>query len=186
MLKIFKFKLVEFQFLFIFIAEESEDSSTWSDNSAMNKLGLTFGRSLNSKFNSKYNRNFKSRTFATLRRAKHGKLYSSGLENNYLPINKNVETITNHIEQQEELMKDNLVSKMKRLETLREMPQCLTIKRSIKANLTNSINLKTEIKVVSRWKQIKYSTSIFWIKVIIQLTYFIYFKEIQLIFSLVF
>ncbi|XP_044007939.1 transmembrane channel-like protein 5 isoform X2 [Aphidius gifuensis] len=130
----------------------------------MNKFGLTLGRSLKNKFNSKYNRNFKSRTFATLRRAKHGKLYSSGLDNNYLPIEENIETITSHFEQQEELMKDNLISKMKRLETLREMPQCLTIKRSIKANLTNSINLKTEIKVVSRWKQLKYSTSIFWIK----------------------
>ncbi|KAF7993349.1 hypothetical protein HCN44_006409 [Aphidius gifuensis] len=145
-------------------AEESEDSSTWSENSTMNKFGLTLGRSLKNKFNSKYNRNFKSRTFATLRRAKHGKLYSSGLDNNYLPIEENIETITSHFEQQEELMKDNLISKMKRLETLREMPQCLTIKRSIKANLTNSINLKTEIKVVSRWKQLKYSTSIFWIK----------------------
>lgn len=125
---------------------------------------MTLGRLPKRNLNSKYSRQLlPSKSLGTLKKEK---LSCSVLENNRLQIEDNVEIIINKIEQQKDLMQDDPVSEMKRLETLREMPQCLTIKRSIKANLTNSINQKTERKVINRWKRFKYSISMFWMKVI--------------------
>lgn len=92
-----------------------------------------------------------------------------------MQIDKHVENIASHIELQEELMHDDPLSEMRRIEALRDMPECLTVKRSIKAKLSQSINFKSRKKVLSRWKKFKYTFSIFFIKVI--KLFFIYFLK---------
>lgn len=81
-------------------------------------------------------------------------------------IEEHVDSIANHIELQEDLMQDDPLSEMRRIEALRDMPECLTVKRSIKAKLSQSINLKSNKKGLSTWKRFKYTFSIFFIKVI--------------------
>lgn len=82
-------------------------------------------------------------------------------------IEDNAETIANHLELDDELMQNDPVSEMRRMEALRDMPQGLTVKRSIRAKLARSVNLKGGRRVLSHWKRIKYTMSIFVMKVLV-------------------
>ena len=73
--------------------------------------------------------------------------------------------IANHIEQNDKLMENNLHSELLRTEILRDLPECLTVKRSIKAKLTYSASQKSKKRAVGYWKRLKYTISITLIKV---------------------
>ncbi|KAK0090411.1 hypothetical protein PV325_000693 [Microctonus aethiopoides] len=80
-------------------------------------------------------------------------------KNHSIEMATSADTIANHIELQKDLMQDNPISEMRRIEALRDIPQCLTVKRSIKAKLNQSINEKMRWKNLSCWKQVKYSVN---------------------------
>ncbi|PSN57177.1 hypothetical protein C0J52_01475 [Blattella germanica] len=61
--------------------------------------------------------------------------------------------IVSEMEKDTALMEDNPV------ETLREMPESLTMKRSIKRKLVKSVSLKSRRSPLSLWKQLKYRIS---------------------------
>lgn len=76
-----------------------------------------------------------------------------------LPLEHHAAVIANHIEKNDELMQNNLHSELLRTEILRDMPQCLTVKRSVKAKLSHSASQKSKIRTVGYWKRLKYRTS---------------------------
>ncbi|XP_034948766.1 transmembrane channel-like protein 5 [Chelonus insularis] len=84
-----------------------------------------------------------------------------------------VDSIVSHIKLQEDLMQDDPMSEMRRIEALKGIPECLTVKRSVKDKLNNSINQDSKKKVLSQWKRFRYTTSIFFIKMFITLKDFL-------------
>ena len=76
-----------------------------------------------------------------------------------LPLEDHAAVIANHIEKNDKLMQNNLHSELLRAEILRDMPQCLTVKRSVKAKLSYSASQKSKIRTVGYWKRLKYRTS---------------------------
>lgn len=50
-------------------------------------------------------------------------------------------------------------------EYLRDLPQCLTMKRSIKARVTKSVSKKSKHRPIGFWKRFKYQTSMVFNKV---------------------
>ena len=81
------------------------------------------------------------------------------------PVEEHAENIASHMELRDDLMQDDPISEMRRIETLREMPQCLTVKRTIRAKLAISVNKKSKKKSLGYWKRLKYATSISFMKV---------------------
>ncbi|XP_063993925.1 transmembrane channel-like protein 5 [Diachasmimorpha longicaudata] len=152
-------------------SEASEGSSACSEGQMAQRFGLTARRASAQRYQSKHTRHLPSRAIAVLGKANNStlKLVAPQVESpspigSRSQIEENAETIACHLELQEDLMQNDPVSEMRRLEALRDMPQCLTVKRSIRAKLTRSINLKGDRRVLSRWKRIKYTMSIFFMK----------------------
>nr|CAD7417980.1 unnamed protein product [Timema poppensis] len=80
-----------------------------------------------------------------------------------LPHETQADKIVSELEKDTELMEDNPVSEQLRMETLREMPESLTMKRIIKKRLkTASQNSKH--RPISLWKRFKYRLSMSWTK----------------------
>lgn len=75
--------------------------------------------------------------------------------------------IANHLQSNNKFMQNDPASECFRLETLRAMPQCLTVKRSVKSQLLTTVNRKTARKPISYWKWLKYNISLKFRKVII-------------------
>lgn len=82
-----------------------------------------------------------------------------------LPLEEHAENIASQMELQDELMQDDPISEMRRLETLREMPHSLTVKRSIRAKLAVSVNRMSKRKSLGYKKRLKYTSSIYFMKV---------------------
>ncbi|XP_014481354.1 PREDICTED: transmembrane channel-like protein 5 [Dinoponera quadriceps] len=68
--------------------------------------------------------------------------------------------IANHLQSSSKFMQDDSASKRFRMETLRAMPQCLTVKRSVKSQLVATVNQKTRKKPISYWKLLRYNISL--------------------------
>ncbi|XP_015111928.1 transmembrane channel-like protein 5 [Diachasma alloeum] len=155
-------------------SEVSEGSSAWSEGQVAQRGGAATRRASAQRYQSRHTRHLPSRAIAVLGKASNATLklvnpqdVSPSPIGSRSQIEDNAETIASHLEMQEDLMQNDPVSEMRRLEALRDMPQCLTVKRSIRAKLTRSINLKPTRRVLSRWKRMKYTMSIFFMKLFI-------------------
>lgn len=73
--------------------------------------------------------------------------------------------IANHLQSSNKFMQNDLTSERFRMETLRAMPQCLTVKRSVKSQLLAIINRKSKKKSISYWKWVKYNISLKFAKI---------------------
>lgn len=99
-----------------------------------------------------------------------GDLLSSGEGSPHIPLlyhavnqeseEHHVEQIVSEMERDVTLMGDNPLSEQLRMETLREMPESLTIKRTIKRKLIKSVSQKSKHTPLSVWKRLKYRLSI--------------------------
>ncbi|XP_058796325.1 transmembrane channel-like protein 3 isoform X2 [Phymastichus coffea] len=74
-------------------------------------------------------------------------------------MEEQIETIASHIERKGKLMQDDPVSEAMRLDLIRNMPQGLTLKRSVKAKLTLSVSQKSKKRPISFWKKLYYRWS---------------------------
>lgn len=74
--------------------------------------------------------------------------------------------IANHLQLSNKFMQNNPTSERFRMETLKAMPQCLTVKRSVKLQLLATVNRNTKKKSISYWKWLKYNISLKFTKVI--------------------
>lgn len=74
--------------------------------------------------------------------------------------------IANHLRSSNKFMQNDPTSERFRIETLRAMPQCLTVKRSVKSQLLATVNRRTKKKSISYWKWLKYNISLKIAKVI--------------------
>ncbi|CAL1686846.1 unnamed protein product [Lasius platythorax] len=73
--------------------------------------------------------------------------------------------IANHLQSSNKFMQNDPASERFRMETLRAMPQCLTVKRSVKSQLLVTVNQKTKKKSISYWKWLKYNISLKFAKI---------------------
>ncbi|KDR19382.1 Transmembrane channel-like protein 5 [Zootermopsis nevadensis] len=71
-----------------------------------------------------------------------------------------VAQIVNEMEQDVALMEDNPLSEQLRMEALREMPESLTLKRTVKKKLVKSVSQKSKRTPLSIWKRLKYRLSV--------------------------
>lgn len=73
--------------------------------------------------------------------------------------------IANHLQSSNKFMQNDPTSERFRMETLRAMPQSLTVKRSVKSQLLATVNRKTKKKSISYWKWLKYNISLKFAKI---------------------
>lgn len=82
------------------------------------------------------------------------------------PTEVDAKNIVSSMEMDDELMHDDPISEQLRIDKLRDMPQCLTVKRSIKAQLTTSVNEnKKKRKPIGSFKRLKYRISMSFVQV---------------------
>ncbi|XP_063703649.1 transmembrane channel-like protein 7 [Culicoides brevitarsis] len=113
-------------------ANTAEDLSTMSaGNSAQRRWSLNFSR--NKKF--LYQKTVSFKPARRLRRSFDNPLGSQKYEN--------IETITEDFEQHEELMEDSQLAEQLRVQTIRSLPQTLSVKREIRANLSKTIGRRS-------------------------------------------
>ncbi|KAH1026264.1 transmembrane channel-like protein 7 isoform X2 [Dendroctonus ponderosae] len=74
-------------------------------------------------------------------------------------LEKHANVIVSKMEQDEALMEDSPDAEELRRTALRDMPQCLTIKRCVKDKLSKSVSRKSKRKALSCWKMMKYRAS---------------------------
>ncbi|KAF2879289.1 hypothetical protein ILUMI_26881 [Ignelater luminosus] len=74
-------------------------------------------------------------------------------------LEQRANNIANRMEQDAVLMEDTLTSEQLRREALRDMPQCLTVKRIIKKKLNTSVNRHYKRKPLGLYKSLKYRLS---------------------------
>lgn len=79
-------------------------------------------------------------------------------------IEQHANLIVSRLENDPEIMEDTPIGEQKRQQTIREMPQSLTMKRTIKKKLSKQINRQTQTKL-GCYKQFKYSLNMFFSKV---------------------
>lgn len=77
-----------------------------------------------------------------------------------ISLEQHANTIAHRLEQDDTLMDDSPESELLRTQTLRNMPQCLTVKRHIKSRLTKSVSQKSRRKPVGFFKRKKYQMAI--------------------------
>ncbi|XP_011700124.1 PREDICTED: transmembrane channel-like protein 5 isoform X1 [Wasmannia auropunctata] len=68
--------------------------------------------------------------------------------------------IANHLQSSDKFMQDDPESEQFRMETVRTIPQCLNVKRSVKSQLMATVNRKTIEKSISCWKLFRYNVSL--------------------------
>jgi len=73
--------------------------------------------------------------------------------------------IANHLQSSNRFMQNDPESEQFRMETVRTIPQCLTVKRSVKSQLLTTVNRKTLKRPISCWKLFKYNVSLMFTKV---------------------
>ncbi|KAL6262462.1 hypothetical protein P5V15_007547 [Pogonomyrmex californicus] len=67
--------------------------------------------------------------------------------------------IAKHLQSNDKFMQDNSELKQFRMETVRMIPQCLTVKRSVRSQLLATVNQRTK-RPISCWKLFKYNISL--------------------------
>lgn len=72
---------------------------------------------------------------------------------------KHVDVIVRQMEKDESLMDDSPESEQLRLDALRDMPQCLTLKRNVRVRLSASVSMRSKYKTISCWKRLRYRIS---------------------------
>jgi len=75
--------------------------------------------------------------------------------------------IANHLQSSNRFMQNDPKSEQFRMETVRTIPQCLTVKRSVKSQLLTTVNRKTLKRSISCWKLFKYNVSLMFTKVML-------------------
>jgi len=79
--------------------------------------------------------------------------------------------IANHLQSSNRFMQNDPESEQFRMETVRTIPQCLTVKRSVKSQLLTTVNSSTTRKTLKRpiscWKLFKYNVSLMFTKVML-------------------
>ncbi|XP_037025849.1 transmembrane channel-like protein 5 [Bradysia coprophila] len=70
-----------------------------------------------------------------------------------------IDQLTQEIEKHEHLMEDTAYSEQLRIDTLKALPQSLTIKRQIKSKLTKTVTDNARAKSISRHTKIKYKVT---------------------------
>lgn len=69
---------------------------------------------------------------------------------------ENIDTITEDFEQHEELMEDSQLAEQLRIQTIRSLPQTLTVKREIRANLSKTVGRRSSSNTAGDiWKYCK-------------------------------
>ncbi|XP_011299899.1 transmembrane channel-like protein 5 isoform X2 [Fopius arisanus] len=164
-------------------SEASEGSSIWSESRVDQKFSTSRSASTQ-RYHSKHTRHLPSRTIAVLGKSSNSHLRVVNPRNlspspvgSASQIEDNAETIANHLEMQDDLMQNDPLSEMRRLEALRDMPQCLTVKRSIRAKLTRSVELKGDRRVLTRWKRLNPPLSLV---MVVKMTMTFYIKKFGL------
>lgn len=71
-------------------------------------------------------------------------------------MEEQAETIANHIKKKNK--QDDPLSELAKLEMIRDMSQCLTLKRSVKAKIISE-SLKSKRRPIGYWKNLRYKTS---------------------------
>ncbi|KAK9885170.1 hypothetical protein WA026_010680 [Henosepilachna vigintioctopunctata] len=74
-------------------------------------------------------------------------------------LENHAKLIVSKMEEDLSTMEGKMESEIFTKETLKHMPQCLTIKRSVKRKLTESMKDKTKARPISLWKRMKYRSS---------------------------
>lgn len=75
-------------------------------------------------------------------------------------LERHAGNIAQHLEEDETLMEDSPESEQLRKQTLKTMPQCLTVKRHIKRRLLKTVSQKSKRKPLGFFKRMKYQISI--------------------------
>ncbi|GLH12232.1 TMC5_1 protein, partial [Gryllus bimaculatus] len=75
------------------------------------------------------------------------------------PLEQAAVKIVNAMEKDNSLMRDNPLSEQRRLDTLREMPESLTLKRTIRRKLINRVNKKQGGSPLGVFKRLRYQFS---------------------------
>ncbi|XP_041978331.1 transmembrane channel-like protein 7 [Aricia agestis] len=75
---------------------------------------------------------------------------------------RRADIIVREMEHHGHLMEDNPVAEELRREALRELPQGLTMKRSVRAKLSASVSLRSKRRPLSTWKRFKYRVGFAW------------------------
>lgn len=70
------------------------------------------------------------------------------------------DAIASHLQASNRFMQDDPASERFRMETLKAMPHCLTVKRSVKSQLLATVTRSTTKKSISYWKWLKYNVSL--------------------------
>ncbi|XP_012538784.1 transmembrane channel-like protein 5 [Monomorium pharaonis] len=73
--------------------------------------------------------------------------------------------IFNHLQSSDKFMQNDPESKQFRLETVRTIPQCLTVKKFVKSQLLATINRKTRKRSINCWKLFRYNVSLKFAKI---------------------
>ncbi|XP_072749564.1 transmembrane channel-like protein 5 [Anoplolepis gracilipes] len=73
--------------------------------------------------------------------------------------------IAHHLQSSNKFMQNDPASERFRMETVRAIPQCLTVKKSVKSQLLETVNRKTKKKSISYWKWLKYNISLRFTKI---------------------
>lgn len=68
---------------------------------------------------------------------------------------ENIEQLTQDFEEHDELMEHNRIAEQKRVETIRSLPQGLSVKRQIRANLNRSVQKRSSLNNDDVWKKVK-------------------------------
>jgi len=84
-----------------------------------------------------------------------------------LPNEECANVIANHLRSSDKFMQDDPEMEQFRMETVRTIPQCLTVKRAIKSQLQMTVNQKSIKRSISCWKLFKYNVSLKFAKVML-------------------
>jgi hypothetical protein len=102
-----------------------------------------------------------------------GRTFYTGPTGNF---DSHANIIVAKMEQDETLMEDTPVAEQLRKEALKDLPQCLTIKRCVKMKLSKSVSQKSKRRPISFWKRVKYRINISFNKFVDSLKNFNYFE----------
>ncbi|XP_024884533.1 transmembrane channel-like protein 5 [Temnothorax curvispinosus] len=87
------------------------------------------------------------------------------MRNVRLPHEECANAIANHLRSSDKFMHDDPETEQFRMETVRTIPQCLTVKRAIRSQLQATVNRKAIRKSIGCWKLFKYNISLKFAKI---------------------
>ncbi|XP_015588696.1 transmembrane channel-like protein 5 [Cephus cinctus] len=152
-----------------------KDSIRWTETRRRKRRGLTLQHPSEQRLHARHARYLPSRTLASFNQDENGKMHCIASVLPYAtlriprtplsPTEEHAVAIASQMERDDAFMQDDPMSELLRIETLRDMPQCLMVKRSIKAKLTKSVSQKATRKPIGYWKRVKYTISITFMKI---------------------